>query len=68
MLEIISDLGDHVKGVKIVTPVVLFLDGVICHLSLKIAQLFDQLGIQPILLHPNSTHLLQPLDITFSPH
>ena len=58
MLEIIGDLGDHVKEKNIITPVVLFLDGATCHLSLEIVQLCDELGIQPILLCPNSTHLL----------
>ena len=36
-----------------------------CHLSLAISQLCNDLKIQPILLHPNTTHLIKPLDVTF---
>ena len=64
-LDIILDLGRFIKDHNITTPVLLFIDGVSCHISLAISQLCDKLGIQPILLRPNTTHLTQPLDLTF---
>ena len=68
MLEIIQDLAQFIDENNIPKLVILFLDGASCHVSLKISELCDKEGIQPILLLPNSTHLLQPLDVTvFSP-
>ena len=68
MLEIIQDLSHFMEENNILKPTVLFLDGASCHISLKISETCDKAGIQPILLLPNSTHLLQPLDVTvFSP-
>ena len=61
MISIIQDLGDFIMSQEIPAPVLLFMDGAKCHISLDIAQL----KIQPILLHPNMTHLTQPLDLTY---
>ena len=64
-LDIVKDLGIYIQKQGIPTPVLLFLDGALCHLSLAISQLCNDLKIQPILLRPNTTHLIQPLDVTF---
>ena len=61
MVSIIQDLGDFIMSQKIPAPVLLFMDGAKCNISLEITQL----KIQPILLHPNMTHLKQPLDLTY---
>ena len=64
-LEIIQDVGDFIKKNDIPTPVLLFFDGATVHLSLEASKLCNELGIQPILLRPNCTHLMQALDLTF---
>ena len=46
-------------------PVIVFLDGASPHISLAMAEYCRSQNIQPWLLKPNSTHLLQPLDLTF---
>ena len=46
---------------EIPAPVLLFMDGAKCNISLEITQL----KIQTILIHPNMTHLKQPLDLTY---
>ena len=61
MISIIQDLGDFIMSQKISAPVLLFMDGAKCHISLEIAQL----KIQPILLHHKMTHPTQPLDLTY---
>ena len=64
-LEIVQDIVNYTKNNNIPTPVIIFIDGATYHLSLSISKLCQEEGIQPILLRPNSTHLLQPLDVTF---
>ena len=64
-LDIIKDLGEYISTKGIQKPVLLFIDRASCHLSLAMAELCKELGIQPILLRPNSTHLCQALDVTF---
>ena len=64
-VQIIRDLGDYLRAKGIPTLVLLFIDGASCHVSLSMAELCNQLGIQPILLRPNTTHLCQALDVTF---
>ena len=64
-IDIVNDLGHYIREQGIPIPVLLFLDGALCHLSLAISQLCDENKIQPILLRPNTTHLIQPLDVTF---
>ena len=39
MIPIIEDLGDFITSKAIPTPVLLFMDGATCHISLKIAKL-----------------------------
>ena len=65
MISIIQDLGDFIMSQEIPAPVLLFMDGAKCHINLEIAQLCTELMIQPILLYPNMTHLIQPLDLTY---
>ena len=64
-LDIIHDLGDYIKKHGIPTPVLWFIDGASCHTSLAMAKACIELGIQPLLLRPNTTHLTQALDLTF---
>ena len=65
VLDIIHDLGDYIKKHGIPTPVLFFIDGASCHTSLAMAKACTELGIQPLLLRPNTTHLTQALDLTF---
>ena len=65
MVAFIQDIGDFLAREDIPRPVLLFMDGAKCHLSLEIAQLCTKLNVQPILLRPNTTHLTQPLDLTY---
>ena len=64
-LDIIYDLGKYIKEHSIPTPVLCFIDGASCHTSLAMAKACKKLGIQPLLLRPNTTHLTQALDLTF---
>ena len=57
-----EDLVKYIKENKIKTPVLYFIDGASCHLSLEMAEFCNKHGIQPILLCPNTTHLTQALD------
>jgi hypothetical protein len=65
MLIFIKDLGSYMAKQAVPKPAILFMDGATCHMSLEIAELCEEQGIQPILLRPNTTHLTQPLDLTF---
>ena len=65
MVAFIQDIGDFLAREDIPRPVLLFMDGAKCHLSLEIAQLCTKLNVQPILLCPNMTHLTQPWDLTY---
>ena len=44
-------------------PVVVFLDGYSSHMTLPLSQFCKEHKIEIIALYPNSTHLLQPLDV-----
>lgn len=48
---------------NIVRPVIIFLDGHRSHLSLHLSTFCRENGLILIALYPNSTHILQPLDI-----
>ena len=50
---------------KMSSPPLLFLDGATVHLSLAASNLCNKLGILPILLRPNCSHLMQALDLTY---
>ena len=64
-LDVCKDLAVHLDEKKISRPVILFLDGASPHISLKAAEFCKKNGIQPVLFKPNTTHLVQPLDLTF---
>nr|CAI5845243.1 unnamed protein product [Callosobruchus analis] len=49
----------------ILRPVIVFVDGHSSHLSLSLSNLCRENGIILICLPPNTTHLLQPLDVAF---
>lgn len=46
-------------------PVVLFVDGHRSHMTLMLSEFCSRNRIILIALHPNSTHLLQPMDVSF---
>ena len=64
-IDILKDLVETIEKLGVPRPVILFLDGASPHISLAMAEYCKAHGIQPWLLKPNSTHLLQPLDLTF---
>ena len=64
-LDILRDLDTHLEENNVTRPVILFMDGPNCHISLQAAEFFKLKNIQPWILRANMTHLLQPLDLTF---
>lgn len=48
---------------KIPLPVLLFVDGHISHLSLHTSHFCENNGIILVALYPNSTHIIQPMDV-----
>ena len=64
-LEIIQDLDMFLTSHNIKRPVILIIDGASPHISLAMAQYCEMVQIQPWLLKPNTTHLCQPLDLSF---
>ena len=61
----LADLDTYLTQHNIPRPVVLFIDGANPHISLEAAAFCKQKLIQPWLLKPNMTHILQPCDLTF---
>ena len=53
----------YVINMHIPKPVMLFVDGAKVHISLEISEYCDANGIILYMLLPNSTHLIQPLDL-----
>ncbi|XP_045767599.1 uncharacterized protein LOC123868946 isoform X2 [Maniola jurtina] len=51
------------QKMNIPKPIIFFLDGRRSHLTLHLAELCKSIGIEIIAFHPNSTHLLQPMDV-----
>ena len=64
-VEVLRDLDSFLSVKNIPRPVILFIDGANPHISLQAASFCKEKQIQPWLLKPNMTHLLQPLDLTF---
>ena len=64
-VEVLADLDSYLTVHNIPRPVVLFIDGANPHISLEAAAFCKQKLIQPWLLKPNMTHILQPCDLTF---
>ncbi|XP_017301521.2 uncharacterized protein LOC108252967 [Diaphorina citri] len=56
-------LHPWLKANNIKMPIILYLDGHSSHLSLPVIEFCKEVGIILIALLPNSTHLLQPLDV-----
>lgn len=48
---------------KVEFPVILYLDGHSSHMTLALSNLCKDLQIELIALHPNATHILQPMDV-----
>ncbi|KAG6448525.1 hypothetical protein O3G_MSEX005530 [Manduca sexta] len=53
----------YLKEKEIELPVILFLDGHKSHLTMQLSELCRENGIIVIALVPNTTHMLQPLDV-----
>jgi hypothetical protein len=66
--EVLEDMHNFIVDNKIPTPVILFLDGAGPHISIDAADFCISHGIQPFLLRPNMTHLLQVSYIIFIPY
>lgn len=64
-VNILEDLVSYLDSQHVLRPVILWIDGASPHLSLNMAEFCIANGIQPLLFKPNSTHLCQPLDLTF---
>ena len=63
-VDVLSDLVKFVEEHNIARPVILFLDGAAPHISICMAEYCQRQQIQPWLFKPNTTHLIQPLDLT----
>lgn len=48
---------------KIERPILLFIDGHVSHMTLHLSQFCSNNGIELFALYPNSTHLIQPMDV-----
>lgn len=55
----------YLEESKITLPVIVFMDGHSSHLSLPLSKLCIEKQIILICLYPNTTHILQPLDVGF---
>ena len=64
-VEVLEDLDKYLTSRNIKRPVVLIIDGAKAHISLQSTNYCIAKKIQPILLKPNMTHMIQPLDLTF---
>lgn len=60
---VVNILEPHIQNVP--KPVVLFLDNHSSHVSLQLSEFCQEKGIILVALPPNSTHILQPLDVSF---
>lgn len=49
---------------QIKRPIVLFVDGHVSHMTMPLSKFCLQNGIEVLALYPNSTHLLQPMDVS----
>ncbi|XP_044003732.1 MFS-type transporter clz9-like [Aphidius gifuensis] len=50
---------------KIQFPVILYIDGHTSHMTLELSKFCKKKNIILIALHPNATHIIQPLDVAF---
>ena len=65
VMVILEDLDKFLTQKKISRPIILWLDCASPNISIGMARFCKEKGIQPWLLRPNTTHVLQPLDLTF---
>lgn len=49
---------------NIVLPIILFVDGHASHVTYHLSEFCREKGIILIALHPNATHLIQPMDVS----
>ncbi|KAJ8913919.1 hypothetical protein NQ315_005717 [Exocentrus adspersus] len=49
---------------RINRPILLFVDGHVSHLTLQLSQFCARKGIELLALYPNSTHIIQPMDVS----
>ena len=61
--KIILDLDEYLTVNHTPRPIFLLIDGATCHISLQARDLAKDREIMLWLLYPNSTHILQPLDL-----
>ena len=64
-IDILQDLVTFIETNNVPWPIILWIDGASPHLSLGMAEFCIANGIQLLLFKPNSTHICQPLDLTF---
>ena len=62
---LLQDLVSFLEKNQIPRPIILFMDGASPHISLAMAEYCKVQDIQPWLFKPNTTHITQPLDLTF---
>ena len=65
-VTILEDLDNHLERNEIKRPVILFIDGASPHISMEMARFCRLKQIQPWLFKPNTTHIAQPLDLSFN--
>ena len=64
-LDVLKDVENYAEEKNIKRPNLIFIDGAGPHISIQSAKFCKAKKIQPWLLRPNMTHLLQPLDLIF---
>ena len=64
-VTILKDMDKYLSINSIQRPVILFIDGATPHISLEMRDFCIEKKIQPWLLKPNTSHLCQPLDLSF---
>lgn len=65
---IVNDFNTWVENNNIQKPILLLVDGHKSHMSLVLSSMCEQLGIILYALPPNTTHILQPADVSvFAP-
>ena len=62
---LLQDLVSFLEKNQIPCPIILFMDRASPHISLAMAEYCKVQDIQPWLFKPNTTHITQPLDLTF---
>ena len=62
-MKVLQDLADYGNSKKIKFPIVLLLDGALCHINKSLVELAKELQILLWLFYPGATPFLQPLDV-----